>query len=196
MTLLVHLVMAAALLLLSPEKKFHRAAHPLEVTFLTPPQVIPPKPPPPPPPRPKEVKPEPKPVLQPPIEPPVPEPPPQVVSEEPPLPVAPPLPRPAPVELPVVPPEYNAAHLRNPPPPYPPIAKRLRLEGTVRVRVLVSPAGLPQQIELARTSGVSVLDEAALKAVRNWAFIPARRGTEPIAAWVEIPINFHLKQDG
>jgi len=100
------------------------------------------------------------------------------------------------VELPVEPPEYNAAHLHNPPPPYPPIAKRLKIEGTVLVRVLVSPAGLPQQIELAHTSGASVLDEAALKAVRNWAFLPARKGTEPIAAWVEIPIDFHLIKQG
>lgn len=101
-----------------------------------------------------------------------------------------------PVDTPVEPPEYNADHLRNPTPPYPPIAKRLKLEGTVLVRVLVSPAGLPRKIELAHTSGVPVLDEAALRAVEKWAFLPARKGTEPIEAWVEIPINFHLKKNG
>jgi protein TonB len=141
------------------------------------------------------VKPEVRPVA-PPIEPvviPDPEP---MVSEEPPLPVAPVQEEPAPVEVAIVLPEYRADHLRNPPPPYPAIAKRLRIQGTVLVRVLVSPAGLPKKIELAHTSGAPVLDEAALKAVRDWAFVPARRGVEPVEAWVEIPINFHLRKNG
>jgi protein TonB len=181
---------------MDPDRHTKRVLHPLEVTLLTPPQVVPPKPPPPPPPRPKAVvKPEIKPVA-PPIEPvviPDPEP---VVSEEPPLPVAPPQEEPAPVEIPIVLPEYNADHLRNPAPAYPAIAQRLHIEGTVLVRVLVSPAGLPKKIELAHTSGTPVLDDAALKAVKNWAFVPARRGVEPVEAWVEVPINFHLKKNG
>jgi protein TonB len=197
-TLLIHGLVAAGLLVMEPDRYAKRVLHPLEVTLLTPPQVLPPQPPPPPPPKPKPVvKPEVKP-LAPPIEPvviPDPEP---VVSEEPPLPVAPPVeePVPAPVEVAIVLPEYRADHLRNPAPPYPAIAKRLRIEGTVLVRVLVSPAGLPKKIELAHTSGAPVLDEAALKAVRDWAFVPARRGVEPVEAWVEIPINFHLRKNG
>jgi protein TonB len=197
-TLFIHGLAATALLTMDPDRYTKRVLHPLEVTLLTPPQVLRPKPPPPPPPRPKPVvKTEVKPIA-PPIEPvviPDPEP---VVSEEPPLPVAPPQeePTPAPVEVPIVLPEYSADHLRNPAPAYPAIAKRLHIEGTVLVRVLVSPAGLPKKIELARTSGAPVLDEAALKAVQGWAFVPARRGAEPVEAWVEVPINFHLKRNG
>jgi protein TonB len=197
-TILIHVVAAAALLTFEPDRATRKVMQPLEVTLLTPPQVVPPKSPPPPPPKPKPVvKPEVKPVA-PPIEPvviPDPEP---VISEEPPLPVVPPVeePVPVPVEVPIVLPEYRADHLRNPPPAYPAIAKRLRIEGTVLVRVLVSPAGLPKKIELAHTSGSPVLDEAALKAVRDWAFVPARRGVEPVEAWVEIPINFHLRKNG
>lgn len=194
-TLFVHGLVAASLFVVEPDRYTKRVLHPLEVTLLTPPQVLPPKPPPPPPPKPKAVvKPEIKPVA-PPIQPvviPDPEP---MVSEEPPMPVAP-AEEPAPVEVAIVLPEYRADHLRNPAPPYPAIAKRLRIEGTVLVRVLVSPAGLPKKIELAHTSGSPVLDEAALKAVRDWAFVPARRGVEPVEAWVEIPINFHLRKNG
>jgi protein TonB len=194
-TMMVHVIAAAALATLQSDRTTRRVLHPLEVTLLTPPQVLPPTTPPPPPPKPKPmVKPEVKP-LAPPIEPvviPDPEP---VVSEEPPLPVAPPQeePVPAPVEVPIVLPEYRADHLRNPPPVYPAIAKRLRIQGTVLVRVLVSPAGLPKKIELAHTSGSPVLDEAALKAVREWAFVPARRGAEPIEMWLEFPMNFRLQ---
>ena len=201
-TVLVHGVAAWMIYVLKPTDQVMRRRQPLEMMFLAPPAVLPPKPVPPPPPRPKVVKVEPKPVTPPPpIAPaPVPETKNEVVNEEPPLPVAPPPPpEPAPVEVPqeqpVEPPEYNAAHLHNPPPPYPPMAKRLKIEGTVLVKVLVSPAGLPQQIELARSSGSSILDDAALKGVKNWAFIPARKGTEAIAAWVEIPIHFHLLQN-
>lgn len=195
-TLFIHGLAVAGLFVVEPDRYAKRVLHPLEVTLLTPPQVLPPKPPPPPPPKPKPVvKPEIKPVA-PPIQPvviPDPEP---VVSEEPPMPVAPVEEVPAPVEVAIVLPEYRADHLRNPAPPYPAIAKRLRIEGTVLVRVLVSPGGLPKKIELAHTSGAPVLDEAALKAVRSWAFVPARRGVEPVEAWVEIPINFHLRKNG
>ena len=198
-TMAVHMIALVVLLAVQPDRVIRRVNQPLEVTLLTPPQVVPPKAPAPPPPRPKPiVKPEIKPVV-PPIQPVViPDPEPQVVSEEPPLPVAPPQeePTPVPVEVPITLPEYNANHLRNPPPEYPAIAKRLHLEGTVLVRVLVSPAGLPKKIELARTSGTPVLDDAALKAVKNWAFVPARKGVEPVEAWVEVPINFHLRKNG
>ncbi len=194
-TMLVHVIAAATIFTLQPDRTTRRVVHPLEVTLLTPPQVLPPKPPPPPPPKPKPVvKPEIQPVA-PPIQPvviPDPEP---MVSEEPQMPVAP-VEEPAPVEVAIILPEYRADHLRNPAPPYPAIAKRLRIEGTVLVRVLVSPAGLPKKIELAHTSGSPVLDESALKAVRGWAFVPARRGVEPVEAWVEIPINFHLRKNG
>jgi protein TonB len=195
-TLFIHGLFASALLTIDPDRHSKRVLHPLEVTLLTPPKALPPEPPPPPPPR---LRPLVKPVVRPmapPIQPmviPDPEP---VVSEEPPLPVAPMVEEEPPVEVPIVLPLYNADHLRNPPPPYPAIAKRLKIEGTVLVRVLVSPAGLPKKIELAHTSGAPVLDEAALKAVRNWAFVPARRGVEPVEAWVEIPINFHLRKNG
>jgi hypothetical protein len=33
----------------------------------------------------------------------------------------------------------------------------------------------------------------ALTAVRNWRFLPARRGTEAIADWVDVPVRFRLQ---
>ncbi len=87
----------------------------------------------------------------------------------------------------------NAAYLNNPRPIYPFAARRLGVEGTVVLRVHVSAGGAPQQVQLFRSSGSALLDEAALKAVKGWTFVPAREGTTPISHWVEVPINFQLR---
>ena len=93
----------------------------------------------------------------------------------------------------IEPPHYNAAYLSNPLPAYPPLARKLGLEGLVVLRVHVGVAGAPEQVAVARTSGAPVLDEAALKAVQGWKFVPARRGNTPVAHVVDVPIRFQLK---
>jgi len=93
----------------------------------------------------------------------------------------------------VIAPGYGAAYLHNPSPPYPPVARKLRLQGTVIVKVFVSPDGEPKSVELENSSGVRVLDDAAVEAVKLWSFVPARRGTVHVAAWVYVPIRFHLE---
>lgn len=94
---------------------------------------------------------------------------------------------------PVTPPAFNAAYLRNPPPRYPLAARRNSEEGTVMLRVLVNPEGTPVRVELDRTSGSVPLDSAATDAVRNWRFVPARRGSQNIEGWVRVPIVFKLE---
>lgn len=91
------------------------------------------------------------------------------------------------------PPRFNAAYLNNPPPDYPAVARRLRLQGTVVLRVLVGTAGRAEELHVDQTSGASILDDAALSAVRNWRFVPARRGTEAIARWVDVPVRFRFQ---
>lgn len=91
------------------------------------------------------------------------------------------------------PPSYTADYLRNPPPEYPLSARRLGQEGWVVLRVKVDASGAPAEVQLARSSGVISLDQAALEAVRRWTFVPARRGEEVVAAWVEVPIRFQLR---
>jgi protein TonB len=41
-----------------------------------------------------------------------------------------------------------------------------------------------------------MLDQAALQAVKQWHFVPAQRGGEAVAAWVEVPIVFRLEEAG
>jgi protein TonB len=93
---------------------------------------------------------------------------------------------------PVTPPRFDAAYLDNPAPIYPASAKRLREQGRVLLRVLVTAQGTAERIEVARTSGVEVLDRAALDAVRRWRFVPARQGDAAVAAFVHVPIVFSL----
>jgi protein TonB len=88
---------------------------------------------------------------------------------------------------------FNAAYLRNAPPRYPLIARRNGVEGTVRLKVLVTRDGRAAQLELDRSSGSSALDNAALEAVKNWQFVPARRGQEPVESWVLVPVVFKLE---
>jgi periplasmic protein TonB len=102
----------------------------------------------------------------------------------------PPLPPPPP---PIVQAHEGAGYLKNPRPPYPDLAQRRGWEGEVLLRVRVSPAGRVEDAVLRRSSGRGVLDEAALAAVRGWTFVPARRGTAPIAGSVDVPIVFKLQ---
>lgn len=82
----------------------------------------------------------------------------------------------------------------NPKPPYPLLARRLGAQGVVVVRVHVREDGSVASVELARSSGFTLLDESAQRTIRErWRFIPARRDGTPVASWVEVPIRFVLE---
>lgn len=101
-----------------------------------------------------------------------------------------PEPKPAPAEIPraqssppptaVTPPRSEAAHLNNPPPVYPLVAQRRGDHGTVLLRLIVTADGLAKNVSVEKSSGHRALDDAALAAVRNWRFVPARQGSQSI----------------
>ena len=97
------------------------------------------------------------------------------------------------VAAPVTAARFDADYLNNPKPHYPPASRRLHEEGEVMLRVRVSAAGLAESVEIKHTSGFPRLDQAALDAVTRWRFVPARRGDETVAAWVQVPITFNLQ---
>ena len=84
---------------------------------------------------------------------------------------------------------------RIPPTPavYPPRSIELGQQGEVLVRVRLQPDGAAAEIVVWRSSNFPLLDRAALTAVRGWHFLPALRDGRPVAAWVEIPVRFHLR---
>lgn len=99
----------------------------------------------------------------------------------------------APAEPAYTPPSATAAYLSNPKPPYPALARRRGMQGRVVLRVLVGPGGRAREVMVRRGSGHTLLDRAALKAVRNWVFVPAQRGGRAVQAELDVPIRFSLK---
>lgn len=89
---------------------------------------------------------------------------------------------------------FDADYLKNPAPAYPPLSRRMGEEGKVILRVSVTPQGLAESVEIKTSSGSTRLDEAAQKTVRNWKFIPAKRGDNAVQSWVLVPIIFKLEQ--
>lgn len=79
------------------------------------------------------------------------------------------------------------------PPRFPPRALELNQQGTVIVRALVAPDGTSGDIVVWRSSGYALLDAAALRAVRDWAFEPASVGGRRVASWVEVPVRFAIR---
>ena len=80
----------------------------------------------------------------------------------------------------------------NPQPDYPMLLREHGVGGVVWLRVWVDSEGQPAQIQLAKGSGYRLLDDAAMRAVKHWRFIPAQHGEQRLASWVEFPIRFSL----
>jgi TonB family protein len=83
-------------------------------------------------------------------------------------------------------------YAQNPKPVYPPEARAKGYQGKVLLRVEVLPNGQVGQIAVKKTSGYEALDQSALAAVKQWRFIPARKGEVAVPVWVIIPIKFQL----
>ncbi len=87
----------------------------------------------------------------------------------------------------------QARYASCPRPDYPEAARREGSEGTVTLRVLVDEQGKVKSIEVNRSSGFAVLDQAALDNVkRRCRFEPAREGARPVESRIRIPVVFRL----
>jgi protein TonB len=98
----------------------------------------------------------------------------------------------APAPLAITAARFDADYLDNPKPVYPHASRRLGEQGKVLLRVYVSAMGLAEKIEIKIGSGFARLDQSAHDAVSRWRFVPARRGEQAVAAWVQVPITFQL----
>ncbi|MXN31100.1 energy transducer TonB, partial [Delftia sp. CH05] len=97
-------------------------------------------------------------------------------------------PAPPKIELP----SNNAAYLNNPAPNYPAISRRMGEQGTVMLRIFVDAQGLPQKIEVSKSSGYDRLDQQAVDGVKNWKFVPGKSNGTPTPMWVTVPVKFTL----
>ncbi|MFP2768476.1 energy transducer TonB [Oceanisphaera sp. KMM 10153] len=157
-----------------------------------------------------EPQPTPKPVPKP-VPKPAPKPKPKPEPKPAPKPVSKPEPRPAPTPTPQplakIEPKAQQVSAKNSAPrhietpsfktrpapiPYPSQARRRGLEGTVLVEVWLDEQGKQTKRLLARSSGVSLLDKTALKAIAKWRFSAYVENGRGIAHRVHIPIRFKL----
>lgn len=80
----------------------------------------------------------------------------------------------------------------NPEPRYPLAARRRGQEGRVVLLVHVDASGGAAEVAVERSSGFPLLDRAAIDAVRQWSFVPARASGRPVPGRVEVPVIFEL----
>lgn len=92
----------------------------------------------------------------------------------------------------IEPPKFGVAYLHNPAPSYPSLSHRAGEEGQVILKVLVSASGLANTVAVEKSSQFTRLDQAALAAVKQWRFVPAKKGNETMSAYVLVPISFSL----
>jgi len=77
-------------------------------------------------------------------------------------------------------------------PEYPEVARVARLEGSVILRAVISARGQVEEITVLRSSN-PLFDEAAVAAVRQWEYEPARQGGRPVAVYLTIHVIFSLR---
>jgi periplasmic protein TonB len=71
-------------------------------------------------------------------------------------------------------------------------ARKVKMQGTVTLRVLVGADGRAGQIRVARGIGYG-LDDRAIQTVRGWAFTPARDAArKAVPVWITIEVVFRL----
>jgi periplasmic protein TonB len=49
------------------------------------------------------------------------------------------------------------------------------------------------EVQIESSAGHPDLDQAAADAIKKWRFEPARRGNQPLAVWLRMPVKFVLR---
>jgi len=78
-------------------------------------------------------------------------------------------------------------------PLYPFRAKRLGIEGNVKVKFLVDAAGRVSRVTILESNPPGIFDESVLKALPSWKFIPGELGGKTVNTWMSTVIQFELE---
>lgn len=93
---------------------------------------------------------------------------------------------------PLAPPEPDSA-FRNAAPPYPEAARRRGEQGAVLLELAIGTDGRVMAVQVVRSSGSPILDEAARRAALDWRFRPARQDGVPVPATARTTVHFRLE---
>ena len=77
-------------------------------------------------------------------------------------------------------------------PVYPPLARQTRIQGTVRLHVIIAKDGTIKQLEI--TSGHPLLQQASLDAVKQWRYQPTLLNGKPVEVDTTIDVIFTLNE--
>jgi TonB family protein len=77
-------------------------------------------------------------------------------------------------------------------PEYPPLAKMARIQGVVRMEVLIDKDGTVEDIKVM--SGHPLLIESALMTVSRWRYQPTYLNGEPVLVQTEVDVNYQLEK--
>ena len=78
-------------------------------------------------------------------------------------------------------------------PDYPAIAKEAGVSGLVVAHLLVGRDGRVLDVQVDEKHSILMLNEAVVRAARQWMFKPAYANDKPVAVWVAVPFNFSLQ---
>lgn len=82
-------------------------------------------------------------------------------------------------------------------PPYPMLERRLGEQGTVTLRLMISPQGVITGAEVVKSSGYPGLDQGAITWVMaHWKYKPAVQNGSPVASQTTAAVMFSLKNAG
>lgn len=91
-----------------------------------------------------------------------------------------------------LPPEHGSCSAHGVERHYPAMLRERGVQGQVLLRVQVNEQGRAAEVLVRGGSGWRLLDEAARQIAMACPYLPARRGEQRLAAWVEYPIRFAL----
>jgi len=96
---------------------------------------------------------------------------------------------------------YPVGNGRTPPvltarkePTYSEEARLAKLQGAVRVSLMIGEDGKPRDVRVVKPLGLG-LDEAAVAAVSDWQFTPGMKDGKPAVVQATIDVNFRLMMD-
>lgn len=81
------------------------------------------------------------------------------------------------------------------PPVYPLEARKKGWEGRVALSIAISEKGTVLDVYIIKSSGFSILDNAAVDSARKWRFAPAQTNGKAMFSCIAISINFKLTPD-
>lgn len=82
--------------------------------------------------------------------------------------------------------------LKQSPPVYPELARKARIQGVVRLDVLIGKDGVVETINVI--DGYPLLRAAAIDAVKQWVYQPTTVNGEPVKVHTQVEVNFTLSQ--